>query len=450
MIKARLSYFAPGRLLLVSFLFTILIGTALLSLPLARKTAIPLFDLFFTATSATCITGLFTVPISSFTFFGQCILLALIQIGGLGLMTLSFFIASLFLNLGMTSRIMAGQLLEFELWSKIKNFILTIVVITIISEAIGTVLLFFQFKKNFGTEDALFYAFFHSVSAFCNAGISTFDTNLIDYQKSIPMLVIISILMTIGGLGFIVWYELGSVIRSWFKRIRGVKSFYRLSLHSHIVLYASLSLTILGTVLFYLLEKHNVLQVLTPFQQWSNSLFMSLSARSVGFNTIPISHIKPATLFLWIPYMIIGASPGSTGSGIKTTTFIVFVATLISLMRGRRSVEMWNRTIPSNQVLKVMAIVTLAIAWIFICTFLLLITEKNIDFMSLLFETVSAFGTCGLSTGITPNLSMLGKIIIICSMIIGRIGTLTLALSLRKKPEEQYLYTYPEERIMIG
>ncbi len=449
MIKIKKAHFSPGRILLVSFIFVIGIGTLLLSLPMARTIPMKFIDLFFTSTSATCITGLNVVPVSSFTFFGKCVILALIQIGGLGLMTLSLFFASLFLNLGMATRIMAGQILEFEFWGKIKNYLLLIISITFGCELFGTIYLYFQFKNFAGDENPFFAALFHSVSAFCNAGLSIYDDNIIAYAQKPLMLLGLGVLMFAGSIGFIVWYDLSKLLKSFIGKLRGDFKFFRLSLHTKIVLISSILLTAIGGIVIWLLEQHNLFSGVSYLKTIPNALFCSLSARGVGFRTIDFSAAHLSTLFFILPFMFIGASPGSTGSGIKTTTFVVFIAAVVSIIRGRSSVELGGRRIPHDQIYKVMAIVVLAASWIFLVTFALLITEENIGFMQLLFETFSAFGTCGLSTGITSNLSIVGKSILISTMIIGRIGSLTLVLALRRKRVERK-YKYPEERIMIG
>jgi len=449
MLKARLALFSPGRLLIISFLFAIAAGTALLSLPMAQKVPLSFIEVLFSATSSICVTGLKVVPMGSFTFFGQCIILALFQMGGLGLMTLSFFFASLFLNLGMATRLMAGQILEFELWSKIKNFILLIIGITVITEFIGFVLLYTQFSQTLPMEEALFYSFFHSISAFCNAGISLFENSLIDFSTNPFILGIISALVLAGSIGFIVWYDMARMIKTFILSLRGINRFSKPSLHTKLVILATIALTVGGGLAFFLLEYHNLLAPFSTTYKSVNALFMSLTARSIGFSTVDIAGATRATLFFLLPLMLIGASPGSTGSGIKTTTFVLFIATVRSIIRRRKSVEFFGRTIPTDQAYKVMAILALATCWIFFATLALLIVQPELSFMSCLFEIFSAFGTCGFSTGITGELSEIGKSIIMLTMLTGRVGSLTLVLSLRKKPEK-YLYSYPEERIMIG
>ncbi len=450
MIKIRPTNFSPGRIVLLSFFFVISIGTFLLSLPQAREVNMLFTDILFTAVSTTCVTGLSVVPVSSFTLFGKCIILAMIQIGGLGLMTLSFFLASLFLNLGIASRLMAGQLLEFEFWSKVRYFLLLIIGLTFSFELLGTIYLYFQFKGTPGIEDPLFAAFFHSISAFCHAGISLFDDNLITFATKPLMLLGLGTLMLAGSLGFVVWYDIASLIKKTIQnKLKGTAQLCRLSLHSKLVLLSTILLTLTGAILIWLLEYNNIFKGISHIKSLSNSLFMSLSARSIGFKTINLSQAHLPTLFLLLPLMFIGASPGSTGSGIKTTTFIVFVATVFSIMQNRPFVELGGRRIPHDQIYKVMAIVALALFWIFSTTFILLITEPDCNFMQILLESVSAFGTCGISTGITPYLSKIGKFTLMTTMLVGRAGSLTLVLALRKKATK-HLYEYPEERIMIG
>jgi trk system potassium uptake protein TrkH len=444
----RRAEFSPGRILILSFLFAIVSGTILLSLPAARTVPLRLIDIAFTAVSATCVTGLNVIPLSSFTFFGKCVILALIQIGGLGLMTLSLFLASLVLNLGVATRFMAGQLLEFEIWGKVKYFVALVVVLTFSAEALGTLLLYIKLPPIAG-ESRLFYAFFHSISAFCNAGISLSDNSLVHLKNYPFSLFTLSCLMFAGSIGFIVWYDIARLIKSWVGSIGKKKRVMPLTLHSKIAFYSSIVLIIGPGIMIFILEHAHLLAGLTPFEKVVNSFFTAISSRGVGFATLDFQKAHPATLLLCIPLMLIGASPGSTGSGIKTTTFVVFIAAIFSIVQNRASVEIWGRRIPINQIYKVLAIIALACFWIFTILFLLLLTDTHFSPIQLLFETVSAFGCSGISTGITSRLSLYGKLLLMLTMLIGRIGSLTLVIALRRQPE-QHLYTYPEERIMIG
>lgn len=449
MAKPQIMRFSPGRIFILSFIMVIGIGTFLLSLPQARKVDIPLIDILFTATSATCITGLAVIPISSFTFFGKCIILILIQIGGLGLITLSIFIASLFLNLGMATRQITGEILEFERWGRLKQFLAIIIGVTFTIEAIGAILLYAQFQGIRHEHGPVFLAIFHSIAAFCSAGISLFEGGFGSINLHPFTLITISVLMVSGSIGFIVWYDFAQLGKTFIASLRGERKHFRMSLHSKIVLTATIFLIVGGGILIWLIEKNITLKGFGTLQGMIHAMFNAISARAVGFTTINLNQVSLATLFLFLILMFIGASPGSTGSGIKTSTFVVFLATVLSIMRNRESVEIAGRRIPTDQIYKIMTIVTLGTLWIFMSTFILLLLEHGFTFMQIIFEAVSAFGNCGFSTGITAKLSPLGKFTLIVTMLIGRIGSLTLVYALRKRAEK-HLYQYPEERIMIG
>ena len=455
MARVRFPDISAWHIIIVSFAGIIGLGTVLLNLPIAQTCPISFIDVFFTAASTTCVTGLATVPISSFTFFGHCVLLALIQIGGLGLVTLSFFIASLFLNLGLATRIMAGEILDFRFWSRIKQFLMLIIAITFISEFVGALILYQQFAGLDMPDGRIFSAVFHAVSAFCNAGISLFPNNLVLFCSCPITLMTLSVLMLAGSICFIVWYDLAKLIKSSLQSFMGKQSHCMMTLHSRIALFSSLALICVVAYIIWLLYHSLALEDFSVFIQIIIAIFMAICARGPGFTTVPIIMLTPSVLCTFGLLMFIGASPGSTGSGIKTTTFVLFGATILTIVRNRTCVEISGRRIPHDQVFKVMAIVALAAFLLFCTIFTLLITEKELittqgwQFFDVLFEAVSAFGTCGLSTGITPHLSSIGKCIIVATMFVGRVGSITLALALRHKPEK-VLYQYPEERIMIG
>jgi len=446
MINPIFSNISPGRILLSSFIFVISIGTLLLSLPQAKVIDIPFLDILFTATSSTCVTGLHVVPLSCFTLFGQCVILSLIQIGGLGLMTLSFFLISLIMNLKLVTKLLAGQILEFEFYGKIKTFLTLIMAMTFVSEIIGTIVLYFPLRQFFAPKKAFFYALFHSISAFCNSGTSPLANNLEPYINQPFILLPIAMLIFAGGLGFIVWYEIANFLRSLFKK--PYERFY-LSLHTKIVLATSLILIFLGGIFFFILELNHSLRSCGFFDKIVNSIFMSVTTRTAGFSSINIAQLSLPILLIFLILMFVGTSPNSTGGGIKTTTFTLFLATIITIIRNRSSIEIGNRTIPADQIYKTTAIVSLGLIWLITTTFILLITEKTFSFIQIFFEATSAFATAGLSTGITPYLSSTGKFLLMISMLFGRIGSLTLVLALRRKKEPQ-LYRYPEERIVIG
>ncbi len=450
MSKKRLAHFSPARVILYSFFFLIALGTMLLALPIARTKAIPIIDLFFTATSATCITGLFTVPLSDFTRFGQIIILGLIQMGALGLVTISLFVLSLFFDLGLATRLMAGQLLELEPWHNIKRILLFIFLGTIIAEIIGALCIFQVFKAHYPIHDAYFYSIFHSVSSFCNAGISFLhhisEQQLEPFNTNYIFLFTTGILMFFGGLGFITWREIIRYFHTFFSPKR-----HRFSLHSKIILYGSVTLLITTAILFWILEHDNILASLNTPQTVLNTLFHVISFKSCGFTTTNLLDIRIATLLFIMVVGLIGSAPGSTGSGIRITTVAIFLSTIKAAISGRSSVEITGRRIPLDQVYKAISIVSLSIGWIILTTFCLLITEHGWSFIELLFEITTAFTNVGLSIGGTDRLSTIGKLFIIATMFIGRIGSLTLILGLKtKKRKESAEFSYPEERVMLG
>lgn len=426
-------------LIVLSFVFVIGTGTFLLSLPASQLTPIGLFNTFFVSVSSTCVTGLHVVPMSSFTLLGKFIILGLIQIGGLGLMTLSFAMMSFFLNFGIAARALAGHVLDVGFWGKIRHFLLFIGTITFTCELLGAFFLFPSLIKKFPLYEAIFYSIFFSISSFCNAGISPFNEELTPFTNEPMFLSIVAILVIAGSIGFFVWYDFWKFAKRLFSRHKKIHIKKVLSLHSKILLISAAFLIASGTIIFWWVEGGSL----------ANALFNSSVLRCSGFTTIDYASVKKATIFIVLLFMFIGSSPGSTGSGIKTSTAVLFIATVFATIRSRTSVEIFKRTIPSDQVYKALTIVALSSIWYIASTFLLLITEKGMGLSSIMFESMGALSTCGLSTGITPKLSQLGKIILIINMIIGRVGSLTLIVSLRRKGDTRR-YRYPEERILLG
>ncbi len=444
MVFNKIVQFSPGRIILSSLLIAIVLGTLLLWLPIARTVYIPLIDIFFTATSVICVTGLLTTPLTSFTPFGHFIILILMQLGGLGLITMTIFIMSLFVEFGLGTQILAGKLLELESWKNIKNMLFFIIKLSIIIELLGAAIIFITIYHEFSFAEGIFLSLFHAVASFCDAGLSLFPQGMISYQKNYVMLMITSFLMLFGGLGFITWHEILLYIRSFFDHKKA-----HFSLHSKIVLSTTCSIIVGASALFWILERNNTLNAMNPWLAACNTLFNTISSRSTGFLTINPLDLHIATIFMIIAISFIGSSPGSTGSGIKTTTFAIFLAAIRTAISNRTSVQIKGRRIARDQVYKAFAIMSLSQAWIIITIFCLLITEKQGDFLDIVFESASAFATLGISTGITPYLSLMGKLFIIASMIVGRIGSLTFILALRKKPET-IEYQYPEERVMLS
>jgi trk system potassium uptake protein TrkH len=449
MSNSRLAHFSAGRVILLALFCTILIGTALLALPIARRAPMALLDLFFTATSATCVTGLFTIPLENFTIFGKSIILLLIQIGGLGVITLTLFVFSLFMNLGLATQLMAGRLLELESWKNIKQLLVFIILITLSVELIGAAFFFSVFIQTHTISQALFLAIFHAVSFFCNAGITLFNSSMLIYAHNPIIVITAMLLMLLGGIGFITLYE---TYEHLFHFPSGKR--HHFSLQSKIILYGALIGILATAFLVYIIENNHAFVHMGILETITSCLFHAISFRSTGLTMVPIAQFQVATLFLIMIVGYIGSAPSSTGSGIRTTTAAIYLAVVLSALEGHGTVNIFGRRIAKDQVNKAIAIFSLGLCWIIVSIFALLALEPHFRFTDIIFETMCAFTNLGLSTGITPLLSQGGKILIIMSMIFGRIGALTLILALRKIALRKDLGTaeiiYPEERIMLS
>ncbi|MGC2310472.1 MAG: potassium transporter TrkG [Candidatus Babeliaceae bacterium] len=439
-------FHSPGRVLLFSILVMIGIGTLLLALPWAHKGECSLLDLFFTATSATCVTGLLTIPLDSFTPFGHYIILILIQIGGLGLITLTVFLMSLFVDLGLGTQFMAGEVLELTSWKKSRHIMSFIILFTVAIELLGALGIFMTLPSDgISIQHRLFLSIFHAISAFCSAGFVLFHNGIMFFKNNPAFLLITTFLMLVGELGFVTWYEIKECGTAWWHK----KKNYHFSLHSKIVFSTTFILITVTIAMLWFLEHRHSFSHTSPITAFINIVFDAVSYRSTGFTTLNIATVHLATFFLIMIISFIGASPGSTGSGIKTTTFVIFMAAVRAVLSGRNFIEIKGRRIVQEQVFKAMAILALSLSWIAATTFILLITEEGWRFVDIIFESFSAFTNLGLSTGITPYLSNTGKIILSLSMLVGRIGSVTALLALRRRKEITE-YHYPEERIMLG
>jgi trk system potassium uptake protein TrkH len=444
----RLSHIAPGLIVFLSFAVVILLGALALMHPACRLNPISFLDLLFTATSVTCVTGLFTVPLDQFTTLGHGVILALIQIGGLGLITLSVFLISLLGNLGLSTKMMAGQLLDLEESSNVRDIILFIVRLTLLAELVGAILAYFVFRDHFSTGYSWFLAFFHSVSAFCNSGITIFDYSLLLYRTNVILLLTTMGLMLFGGFGFITWKEIVQYIRSFSKRKR-----HTFSLHTKIIIYCSAVIILWTTLLLLMLEDKGAFASMSMPYRILNAFFEAVSFRSAGFLTMAVESMQPATVLLALGVSFIGSSPLSTGSGIKITTFIVILAAVKAALVGRMTVRIGNRELVPVQVHKALAIVMISIFWVIMTTFFLVITEPQGTFFQIFVESVSAFTNLGISAGFTAHLSLIGKMIIMASMLMGRVGSITMVLALRQlamgEDRSGIEYSYPEERVMF-
>lgn len=440
----------PAQVLVIGFAVIILVGALLLTLPQASQDGqrLAFIDALFTATSATCVTGLVVVDTGShFTLLGQLIILVLIQIGGLGFMAMSILIAMVMgQKIGLRSRMLAQEAFNQMNLAGVVNLTRRIVLITIFIEVIGAIILSARWSLDFPLGTAIYYGIFHSISAFCNAGFDLMGDfgSLTIYQGDWVVNLTIISLFILGGLGFVVLSELYNYPK-----------YKYLSLHSKMVLRVTAILSLVGLVLIFALEYFNTrtLYSLSFTNKLLVSFFQSVTTRTAGYNTLIIGDMTDASLFIMIILMFIGASPGSTGGGIKTTTFGAMLLAVRSTINGQEDVEFSGKRISREIVRRAFAITVIALFLITIVTTILSVTEsENIvgrDFIRVLFEVVSAFGTVGLSTGITPDLTPIGKILLSMVMFMGRLGPLTIAVALAYRRKKS-IFRYPEDRIIVG
>ena len=446
---ARLKISAP-QMVLSSFAAVIAIGTVMLLLPRATSTgqSMPFVDALFTATSATCVTGLIVVDTGSyFSRFGQAIILLLIQLGGIGIMSLvAFSAAAIGRGIGMRERAMLKDILDSNFIGEVTRLLRNIVLITVIFETAGVIVLTRIWARDFPNPMMTFYySLFHSVSAFCNAGFSLFSNSLEGFRGRADVVLAFAVLIVLGGLGFI---ALSNLFRYFLGLVRRDKPRPRLNLHTRIVLITSAILLVIGTIAFYAFEAGHSMRGFTGAEKALSALFSSVTARTAGFSTLSMGAIAVPSALIVVFLMFVGASSGGTGGGIKTNTFAVLIATLRSMLRARQDVEVFNRAIPRDIVTKAICVVLLSVGLVF-ATALVVSTYERTGFTSILFETVSAFGTVGLSRGLTQGLTTPSKVAIIITMFLGRIGPLTLGLAISQRIHEQ-TYKYPTERVMIG
>jgi trk system potassium uptake protein TrkH len=441
----------PTRLLAAAFGLGIAAGAVLLSLPAAAANGqrFGFVDALFTATSAVCVTGL-TVrnTATEFSAFGQATILALIQVGGLGIMTFSGWLAIL-LRRGMDLRGQAVMLgtLDAESLQDMRRLMRFVVPMTLAIEGIGFLALFVLWAPQvWETGPRLWQATFHSVSAFCNAGFSTFPDNLVRFRGDVGTNLTVAALIVSGGLGFMVLNDLARRVAIRDPRERAAPG--RLRAQTRIVLTASLFLTIGGAALILGLEWRGALASLSVSDRLLTAVFQSITARTAGFNTCDIGGFSTGTLLVLGILMFVGASPGSTGGGIKTTTAAVLWATVVSELRGREHTELFRRSIPPEVVRKALSVLCVSLVLVAGFGGLLLVCETG-RFVDVLFETVSAFGTVGLSTGLTPKLTTAGRLAVMALMFMGRVGPLTIAHGLARQ-RAGARYAYPEERVMVG
>ena len=438
-------------LIISGFVILIAAGTVLLALPISSvDEPLSLIDAFFTATSAVCVTGLIVVDTATkFTLFGQIVILLLLQLGGLGLITFSVLVLLFagrrisILQRDVISSTSVGPITNIDL----KSIARPVILYVLISEGLGTIFLFFAFLRYFPIPQAFYHAIFQAVSAFCNAGFSTFSDSMVRFSGDWFVCLPIMALIVLGGMGFVVLLDV-------YETIKFKKPIY---LHSKLVGITTIVLLVIGTLVFFALEYGNALEEKPLHEQVLTSMFHSVTTRTAGFNTVDYFDLTHGTLIVTIFFMVIGGSPGSTAGGIKTTTIAIIFLTAWARIRGKQDPEFANRSIAKQSVVDALTLVSLGTIFIMLVVLGLQITELgNVphsrvegSLMKLSFEGVSAFGTVGLSMGATQQLTIAGKILISITMFIGRLGPLTFFYLLGKLGKRQRYRLYPES-VMVG
>ncbi|WP_245596771.1 TrkH family potassium uptake protein [Shimazuella kribbensis] len=435
--KTRLN---TSQILILVFLFILFLGTILLKIPIATKKSIDWIDAWFMATSAITCTGLATTDVgTTFTLFGQIVILLLVKIGGLGIMvSATIFFLLLGKRLSMKERHILSFSLNQDRFGNIMTLVKKLILYSFLFEAIGALALFINWIFQMNWKYALYYSVFHSIASFNNAGFALWPDNLIRQNDNPFILLIVSSLIIIGGIGFTVLLDV------WNKR-----SFHSLSLHSKVMIIGTICLIFSGMIILFLLEFQNPKSMgnLPLNEQLWASYFQSVTLRTAGFNTIDIGGLQEYTLFFMCLFMFVGAGSTSTGGGIKVSTFTVILLSVISYLKGKRSIHLFRKSIDSSLIINCLAISFVSLMFIALAVFLLTITE-DAPFIICLFEVISAFGTVGLTANFTFDLSMGGKIIIGVMMFIGKIGPITVLLSLSR--EEKRTINYPKEEVLIG
>jgi trk system potassium uptake protein TrkH len=447
--KIKILQLTPPQVLVLGFAAIILIGSLLLMLPAASNDGKPLqfIDAFFTATSATCVTGLVVVDTGlHFSTFGQIVIILLIQIGGLGFMSMATLIAFVLRKrITLKERLLLQEALNQGTMEGIVRLFRKVLLYALTIEAIGALLFTIRWSFDMGFPKALYLGIWQSISFFNNAGFDLFGpitgpfSSLTSYADDFLTNVVAMALIVLGGIGFIVMSDLIDYHQT-----------KKLSLHSKIVLSMTSLLIILGAVVIFIFEYTNV-RTLGSLQFGGKilaSFFQSVTPRTAGANTLDLAGLRQATQFFMIILMFIGASPGSTGGGIKTTTFTILIGAMIAMIRGKEDIVFFRFRLAKDRILKAITLTMIALFLVIIVSMVLSTTESA-PFLKILFEVTSAFGTVGLTMGLTPDLTLLGKIMISLTMFAGRLGPITLAYALQPKQEKE-LYRYPEGKITIG
>ena len=453
MIKKRKFTPSTTQIILLSFLATILIGSGLLALPIssANGEAVPYLDALFTATTSTCVTGLVTLPtVSTWSAFGQIVILLLIQIGGLGIITImSGLMILLNRKMGIGDRLLIQDAFNLNTMSGLAQFVKNVLFGTIIIEGAGAVLYMLVFVPEFGAK-GIWISVFNSVSAFCNAGIDIIAENsLCNYATNPVVNVVTSALIILGGLGYIVWWDVLRVARSRSPKNR--KIFRHLTLHSKIAITVTATLVFVGAILIFIFEYNNPLTIgeMSLFDKIQVSFFQSVTTRTAGFASVPQENLTNASAAVSIILMIIGGSPVGTAGGMKTVTIAVLLCSAFATIRNKNSATLFGRRISEESVKKAVAV---TVTFLTICSVstVLLMATSNATALDSIYETVSATATVGLSRNLTATLNEFGKLIIIVTMYFGRVGPISLAVALGSKNKSQNVISEPTEDISIG
>jgi len=453
----------PANLFIFSFFVIILLGTWLLILPNATNGGISIVDALFTSTSAVCVTGLAVVDTGThFTLFGQVVILVLIQVGGIGILTFTSFFGLFFRGgFSLQNQLFIKDVTNADKLAEVADIIKTIIGFTLLIEAVGAFIIFGQLDKAIIPSffDRAFFSVFHSVSSFCNAGFSTLGSGLYDpnFRFNYPLHLTIAFLLIFGGLGFPIVFDFVLFLKHWILRKIGLfarrhaapQAPKRITMHTKIVLIMTTILVVSGTVLFLVFEYDNSLSEHGPLGKIVTSFFSAVTPRTAGFNTVDFGALRIHTIMIVLLLMWIGASPGSTGGGIKTTTIFIATLNFISLARGKDRVEFNKREISNKTVRRTFAIISLSLIFIGMSTFLVSMLDPHLPFVSVAFECFSAYSTVGLSMGITSSLGVASKLVIICIMFVGRVGALTLLVGMLRTVVT-LKYRYPKEELFIN
>ena len=451
--KKKSFFLSTTHLILLSFLVAILVGAAVLSLPVcsAKGTATPFLDALFTATTSTCVTGLVVVPTySAWSVFGQAVILILIQIGGLGVITImSALMILLNKKMGIGDRLLLQDAFNLNSLSGLIRFVKRVVGGTLLIEGIGALVYMTVFIPRFGPK-GIWISVFTSVSAFCNAGIDIIGENsLCDYALNPVINLVTGALIVLGGIGYVVWWD---VVRLWRKaRSKKVRFFRDLTLQSKIAIVVSLTLILMGAMLIFIFEYNNpeTLRDLTLWEKIEVSLFQSITTRTAGFATVPQENLTDASALVCVMLMFVGGSPVGTAGGIKTVTLAVLFATALASIQNKEDTELFGRRLSLQTIRKAVAVCCTSFSILLVGT-VLLAAASDASFLDVLYEATSAVATVGLTRNLTPSLGEIGRLILIVIMYLGRVGPISLAVAFNKKKDNQNLIRNPIEEISVG